>query len=237
MKLPKDYIIFALDVATPEEGKRLIRLLSGKVGMFKVGLELFIRTGPAFIDFIHDRGGGRVFLDLKLHDIPVTVERAVRRIKDLGVRYTSVHCGENDRMLQAAVEGGGGGVGILGITVLTSVSEKDIAEAHASDISRLVMKRAAAAKKAGCAGVVCSGLEVAPLKESFGAGFIAVTPGIRTSWSSEKVDQRRVCTPGEAILAGADYLVIGRPIRDARNPGEAAERIGVEIEAAVKQLE
>jgi orotidine-5'-phosphate decarboxylase len=237
MKLPKDYIIFALDVASPDEGKRLVRLLSGAVGMFKVGLELFIRTGPAFLEFIHDQGEARVFLDLKLHDIPVTVGRAVKRIRDLGVRYTSVHCGENDEMLCAAVEGGGKEVGILGITVLTSVSEKDLAETYASDLTSLVLKRAAAAKRTGCAGVVCSGLEVPRLKESLGDGFIAVTPGIRPSWSSEKVDQQRVCAPAEAILGGADYLVIGRPIRDARDPREAAERIRAEIEAAVQQRE
>ena len=132
--------------------------------MFKVGLELFIRSGPEIIAFIHSAGPAGVFLDLKLHDIPATVSRAMAGIAALGVRMATVHCGESQRMLEAAVAGSGGRVGVLAVTVLTSVSAQDIAAAGfreelAGDLPRLVLRRARMAQQAGCAGVVCSGLE------------------------------------------------------------------------------
>jgi orotidine-5'-phosphate decarboxylase len=237
MRLGKDYIIFPLDVATIEAAKKYIGWLAERVGLFKVGLELFIRCGPEIIDFIHSQTAARVFLDLKLHDIPATVGRAMSCIADLGVAYATVHAGENRRMLEAAVEGSGGKVGILGVTVLTSVSAKDLESAgyrpvFYDDVPQLVLQRAQQAREAGCAGVICSGHEAGHIKERFGKDFLAVTPGIRPAWTvNAKEDQRRITTPAQAITAGADYLVIGRPIRDAADPRQAAVRIAEEIEA------
>ncbi|MCG2755205.1 MAG: orotidine-5'-phosphate decarboxylase [Desulfobacteraceae bacterium] len=239
MKHAKDYIIFPLDVSSLKEAKQFVKLLSEHVGMFKVGLELYISSGPEIIRHIKDCGSTRIFLDLKLHDIPETVFRAMESIANLGVAFATVHCGETREMLEAAVAGSKGKVGVLGVTVLTSVSDKDILAAgfrpeFASDMSMLVMQRAAAARDAGCSGVVCSGFEVGMIKEKFGEGFTVVTPGIRSSVGSmKKDDQRRITTPAQAVKNGSDYLVIGRPIRDARNPQEAAIRIAKEIEAVL----
>jgi orotidine-5'-phosphate decarboxylase len=239
MRQAKDYIIFPLDVPTVKAAKAYVELLSGSVGMFKVGLELFIRSGPDLIDFIHASAAPRVFLDLKLHDIPATVSRAMAQIADLGVKFATVHCGETCKMLEAAVVGAGGRVDVLGVTVLTSVSNEDIKAAgyrkpFYEDPTRLVVERAAMAQSAGCAGIVCSGQEVKMVNKTFGRDFIAVTPGIRPLWDDiESQDQKRVATPAAAITNGSDYLVIGRPIRDAKNPKAAALRIAEEIEAVL----
>jgi len=241
MKQPKDYIIFPLDVPSEDDAKRCVELLADVVGMFKVGLELFVRCGPGIVTFINAAGAAGVFLDLKLHDIPATVSRAMVGVAELGVRLATVHCGEDPRMLEAAVAAAAGRVGVLGITVLTSVSAAAIAGAGfrddlAADLPRLVMKRAEMAKAAGCAGIVCSGLEAGAIKQAFGIDFLAVTPGIRPAWeSSGKDDQIRIVTPATAVKAGSDYLVIGRPIRDAKDPRAAAMRIAAEIEAAAKK--
>jgi orotidine-5'-phosphate decarboxylase len=238
MKPGKDYIIFPLDVATIDAAKKFIGLLAESVGLFKVGLELFIRCGPEIIDFIHSQTVARVFLDLKLHDIPATVGRAMTRIADLGVAFATVHVSETRRMLEAAVEGSGGKVGILGVTVLTSVCAKDLESAGYrqdlfDDMPHMVLQRAQLAHEAGCAGVICSGLEAGQIKERFGNDFLAVTPGIRPAWTvTAKEDQQRITTPAQAITSGADYLVIGRPIRDAEDPRQAAGRIAEEIEDA-----
>ncbi len=238
MRRGKDYIIFPLDVATIDAAKKYVKLLAERVGLFKVGLELFIRCGPEIIDFIHSQTAARVFLDLKLHDIPATVGRAMTRIADLGVAFATVHVGETRRMLEAAVEGSGGKVGILGVTVLTSVSAKDLESAGYrqdlyDDMPLMVLQRAQLAHEAGCAGVICSGLEAGQIKERFGNDFLAVTPGIRPAGAvTTKEDQQRITTPAQAITAGADYLVIGRPIRDADDPRQAADRIAEEIEDA-----
>lgn len=243
MKSPKDYIIFPLDVATEVDAKRYVELLVDRVGMFKVGLELFVRCGPEMVRFINSTGSAGVFLDLKLHDIPATVSRAMAGIVELGAKLATVHCGENPRMLEAAVSASGGRVAVLGITVLTSVSAGDIAAAGfredlTADLSRLVLKRAEMAKAAGCAGIVCSGLEVRAIKAALGRDFLAVTPGIRPAWAAgPSDDQRRVATPGQAVKAGADYLVIGRPIRDAKDPRAAARKIADEIGAAEKSID
>jgi orotidine-5'-phosphate decarboxylase len=237
MRDVKDYIIFPLDVASEDEARRYIELLADQVGLFKVGLELFIRSGPEIVRFINSAGSAGVFLDLKLHDIPATVSRAMEGIADLGVYFTTVHCGESPKMLEAAVSGSRGEVRILGVTVLTSVSADDIASAgyrseFYPDLSGLVSKRARIAQKAGCAGVVCSGLEAMVIKKEIGSEFITVTPGIRPIWAAgKKDDQRRVTTPAQAVNNGSDYLVIGRPIRDAAAPREAARRVADEIQA------
>jgi orotidine-5'-phosphate decarboxylase len=204
-----------------------------------VGLELFIRSGPEIIEFIHRRSAARVFLDLKLHDIPATVGRAMAQIADLGVAFATAHVGESQRMLAAAVEGSKGTVSVLGVTVLTSVCTADLKAAgyrqdFYEDMLHTVMQRAQIAYSAGCAGVICSGLEAARIKKEFGKNFLAVTPGIRPAWTvAEKEDQQRITTPAQAVSAGADYLVIGRPIRDSEDPGQAAARIAAEIEDAL----
>lgn len=242
MKKAKDYIIFPLDVPSIDEAKRFIELLTDVVGMFKVGLELFIQSGPDIIKFIKQSGSAGIFLDLKLHDIPQTVSRAMARIADLGVTFATVHCGESKRMLEAAVAGSRGKVGVLGVTVLTSVSKEDIKDAgfqpdFQADLSRLVLQRAEMAKAAGCAGIVCSGLEANTMKARFGNDFVVVTPGIRPlDTRKTKDDQRRITTPAQAVADGSDYLVIGRPIRDADDPKMAANRIAKEIEAVILGL-
>jgi len=239
LKTAKDYIIFPLDLPSVRKAREYVKMLSDSVGMFKIGLELFIRSGPEIVNFIHDSGTAKVFLDLKLHDIPVTVLRAMEGIADLGVTFATVHCSESNKMLEAAVDGGKGKVDILGVTVLTSVSGEDIMlagfkEEFYSDISGLVLQRAVNAKKAGLAGIVCSGLEVEMIKAEIGKDFVAVTPGIRPLWEGmKKDDQQRITTPTDAIQSGSDYIVIGRPIRDAKDPRKAAIRIADEIEAAL----
>ncbi len=178
-------------------------------------------------------------MDLKLHDIPATVSRAMAGIADLGIQFATVHCGETPKMLEAAVNGSQGKVHILGVTVLTSVSADDIKTAgyrpdFYQNLSALVAQRAGMAKTAGCAGVVCSGLEAAMIKAYFGSDFITVTPGIRPQWSlGEKDDQKRVTTPARAVQNGSDYLVIGRPIREASDSRAAAARIAEEIASAI----
>lgn len=237
MKQAKDAIVFPLDVPSAAEAEKYIQLLSGEVGMFKVGLELFIQAGPDIIRFIRDAGDTRIFLDLKLHDIPATVGRAMKRVADLGVAFVTVHCGESPKMLAAAVGGSGGKVGVLGVTVLTSVSSEEIYAAGfqrelAEDMGRLVLKRAAMAQEAGCAGVICAGREAGVIKTAFGPDFLAVTPGIRPAREgTSSDDQARITTPAQAVQNGADYLVIGRPIRDADDPRAAARRIAEEIAA------
>ncbi len=239
MREPKDYIIFPLDVASDTEARRYVELLADQVGLFKVGLELFSRCGPDIIRFINSTGNAGVFLDLKLHDIPATVSRTMDSIADLGVYFATVHCGETLAMLEAAVIGSRGEVRILGVTVLTSVSAHDIETAgyrseFYEDLSSLVLKRAQMAREAGCAGVVCSGLEAPIIKSRIGDDFTTVTPGIRPSWAAgKKDDQRRITTPAQAVSNGSDYLVIGRPIRDAADPAEAARRVADEIQAAL----
>jgi orotidine-5'-phosphate decarboxylase len=234
MKDAKDYIVFPLDVASEAEARGLVELLAGEVGLFKVGLELFVRCGPSIVRHIHAAGPAGVFLDLKLHDIPETVSRAMAGVAELGVRLATVHCGESPRMLAAAVAAAGP-VRVLGITVLTSVSAAEARAAGFQEgLTQLVMRRAAAAHAAGCAGIVCSGLEVAGVKARFGREFLAVTPGIRPAWAGGgKDDQARVATPAAAVAAGSDYLVIGRPIRDAADPREAARRVADEIASAI----
>ena len=235
MRQPHDYIVFPLDVATRAEAERLVRQLAGHVGLFKVGLELFIRSGPDLIRWIQAEGTAGIFLDLKLHDIPVTVAQAMEGICGLDVAFTTVHCGESPRMLEAAVGASRGRTGILAVTVLTSVGPEELRQAGlapslAGDMNALVQHRARAAHSAGCAGVVCSGWEVPAIKQRFGRDFLAVTPGIRPAWESVGTDdQRRVMTPAEAVRSGADYIVIGRPIRTAAEPAQAARRVAAEI--------
>jgi len=243
MSQAKDRIIFPLDVPSMAAAKHYVGLLADCVGLFKVGLELFIRSGPEIVNYINESGAAGVFLDLKLHDIPATVGRAMEGIADLGVKFATVHCGESQKMLEAAVAGSHGKVEILGVTVLTSVSAADIETAgyqpdYCRDLPGLVLKRAGMAKTAGCAGIICSGLEASRIKGRFGRDFITVTPGIRPQWPlDESDDQARVTTPARAIKNGSDYLVIGRPIRDADDPVRAAVIVAEEIETALNQMQ
>ena len=236
MRELRDYIIFPLDVATRAEAEHLVHQLAGHVGLFKVGLELFIRSGPSLIEWIRAQGDAGIFLDLKLHDIPMTVARAMEGIADMQVDLTTVHCGENPQMLEMAVKASQGRTRVLGVTVLTSVGTEDLHQAGfvpelAQDVDALVQRRAGVARAAGCAGVVCSGWEASSIKQAMGRDFLAVTPGIRPAWESVGADdQRRVMTPAEAVRNGADYIVIGRPIRDAADPAEAARQVAAEIE-------
>ncbi len=239
MRTAKEYIVFPLDLPTVEQASRYIRQLSDHVGMFKVGLELFVRGGNRILQTIRNESDAKIFLDLKIHDIPETVRRAMEQIAGWKVDFTTVHCGESPHMLTAAVEGSRGRVSVLGVTVLTSVSAEDIGNAgfesrYAQNLVDLVVLRAQTAHAAGCAGVVCSGREVKMIKERFGPDFAAMVPGIRPAWSlGEKDDQKRVVTPAAAIENGADYLVIGRPIRDAEEPEIAAEMVASEIDGAL----
>ena len=238
MRQPKDYIIFPLDVPSLAAAEDYVRRLAGHVGMFKVGLELFIKSGPSVMTMIRENSDAGVFLDLKLHDIPATVERAMARVAAYGVEFATVHIGESQKMLEAAVRGAGNQVKVLGVTVLTSVSGRDVSDAgflpeYSEDVFQLVRHRAQRAWAAGCAGVVCAGTEVGEIKSRFGRDFLAITPGIRPVWEKTAGDdQQRIVTPADAIYGGADYLVIGRPIRDAEDPARAARRIGDEIAAA-----
>ncbi len=241
MKKGKSYLIFPLDVPTDQAARQWVIKLHGHVGMFKVGLELFVHSGPDLIRWIADHSDCGIFLDLKFHDIPATVERAMKRVAELPVSLATVHCGENRAMLEAAVAGSGGRVGVLGVTVLTSVAAADLADAGyalemTTDMGRLVLHKAGMARTAGCAGVVCSGLEVEKIKAEMGEDFLAVTPGIRPQWCpSSTDDQKRVVTPAMAVARGSDYMVIGRPIRDARDPVAAAQRVAEEIESGLIQ--
>ncbi|WP_028314603.1 orotidine-5'-phosphate decarboxylase [Desulfatibacillum aliphaticivorans] len=222
---PKDRIIFALDVPSLDQASHYAKLLAPHIGMFKVGLELFAAEGPSVVKEVLN-AGNRVFLDLKLHDIPKTVERAMSVLAGLGVSLATVHTTGGPDMLKAAVEGAQGKLGVLGVTVLTSEG------GNPQTISDRVLRRAETAKEAGCAGVVCSGLEAAKVRQAVGEDFFIVTPGIRMADDNSKDDQKRVVTPGLAVRSGASHIVVGRPIRDAADPVQAAKAMALDIEKA-----
>lgn len=223
----KDRLIFALDVASLDEARRYLEMLSGEVGWFKVGLELFVAAGPEAARLV--AGRGRLFLDLKLHDIPATVRRAAQAAASLGAAMLTVHA-EGERLLSAAVEGAGGAK-VLAVTLLTSTSAEEAASLFRLEAAELVVERARMAERSGCAGVVCSPQEAARVKAAC-PQLLVVTPGIRPSWAAEPGDQRRVASPAEALRSGADYLVVGRPISRHPNPREAARRVVEEIASA-----
>ena len=239
MKQPKDYIIFPLDLPTYDQAMSYVEKLKDHVGLFKVGLELFISQGPNILKSIRGAGDAGIFLDLKLHDIPATVQRAFMAASQHGPEFVTVHCDEGEEMLKSVAENNPGDTKILAVTVLTSLNQEKLralgyAEKYSEDLSALVLLRARMSKAAGCHGVVCSGFEVAMIKREMGSELIAVTPGIRPAWSIvDQDDQKRIVTPADAIRNGSDYVVIGRPIRDAKNPAEAAIRIGEEIASAL----
>ncbi|MBI3814576.1 MAG: orotidine-5'-phosphate decarboxylase [Nitrospinae bacterium] len=274
---PKDRIIFPLDFPDSNSALKYVEILKDHVGLFKVGLELFVREGPGVLNAISDActpsplaplslslwervgvrvagegGRSKIFLDLKFHDIPETVKGAMKSANALGAEFVTVHCDEGGRLLETVVEaaapppiptlvkgGEGGFTKVLAITVLTSLSRESLKEMgfreELQDPLKLVLHRARIAKSAGCSGVVCSGQEASFVRKEFGKDFIIVTPGIRPSWSVIKNDdQQRITTPSDAIKAGADYIVVGRPIRTAKDPVDAAKRIAEEIEVTLK---
>lgn len=239
-KQGKDYIVFPLDVPTLKEAENYVKILDGRVGMFKIGLELFIAHGPSVVQMVKSHSQAGIFLDLKLHDISATVNRAMQRVAQMGVELVTVHASSSARMLEQAVAGGQGKTGVLGVTLLTdndaaAVEAGGFKNEYVRDLGRLVSLRAKAAFDAGCAGIVCSGKEAATVKKTFGKDFLAVTPGIRPAWTLlENDDQKRVTTPAQAVRDGSDLIVIGRPIRDADDPAAAALKVIKEIESALE---
>ncbi len=218
----KDRIIVALDTDSPDAALATVRSLSGEVGLFKVGMELFPRGGPELVRSIQAEGTG-VFLDLKFHDIPNTVAGAVRSAVALGVRFVTVHASGGRAMLSAAAEAAAGtGTTILAVTVLTSMDDEDLEEiGFASGSADTVLRLADLAAESGVRGIVCSAREVAAVRRRLGKDAVLVTPGVRMS-GGDAGDQKRVVTPSEAVRLGADYLVAGRPITRAADPARAA---------------
>jgi orotidine-5'-phosphate decarboxylase len=226
---PEDRLIFALDVPSVDEAKRLVETLDDAVQFYKVGLELFA-TGGYFelIEWLVERGN-KVFADLKLFDVPETVRSAVRQLRNWPITLTTVHAG-SAAILEAACREKGD-LRILAVTVLTSLSQEDLRDmGFQADVHSLVLARARQAVDLGCDGVVASGLEARSLRESLGDGPLIVTPGIRPAENRPADDQKRVVTVEQALCNGADYLVVGRPIRNAPDPYQAARQIQETIE-------
>ena len=226
----RDALIVALDVESVEAARALVEKLGDSVGFYKIGLELAFAGGLDFAEGLKD-AGKRVFLDLKLHDIGATVERATRQIARRGADFVTVH--GYDQTMRAAREGAGeSGLGVLAVTVLTSYDDADLRRAgYASDVAATVASRARQAREAGVAGLILSPLDLPPIRALVGPQMLLVTPGVRPRGGASN-DQKRVATPAEAIGAGADHLVVGRPITRADDPRKAAETIRAEIEEA-----
>ncbi len=225
-------LAFPLDVATLREAEALLDQLAEHVGVFKVGLELFTAEGPAAVRAVHARKR-RCFLDLKLHDIPTTVSRAVASARDLGVAYLTLHAANGpDALREATAAAAGSQLQLLAVTVLTSMDDAALdAIGMRGPVAQAVMRLAQVATAAGIGGLVCSAQECGPLRAQLGAAPVLVTPGIRPAGAAVG-DQRRVTTPAAAIASGASMLVVGRPIRDAPDPAAAAAAIVAEIEQA-----
>jgi orotidine-5'-phosphate decarboxylase len=225
----RERLIFALDVASLEEAQALISKLGDSVEFYKLGLEVFL-SGHYFELMEELKGKGKkIFADLKLFDIPATVAAAVRQLARHEVNFCTVH--GNDSMLKAAAEAKGN-MQILAVTALTSLDQGDLDDlGFKCDVHALVLSRARRALALGCDGVVSSGLEVAALREHTEPRLITVCPGIRPIHNDD--DQQRVMTPYQAICDGADYLVVGRPIRTADDPAAAAEAIQDDIARAL----
>ncbi|MCB1057339.1 MAG: orotidine-5'-phosphate decarboxylase [Acidobacteria bacterium] len=226
---PRERLIFALDVDGPERARQLVETLGDSVVFYKVGLELFMAGGYfELVDWLVARGK-KVFVDLKFFDIPQTVAGAVKRLSGRGVTFATVH--GNDGIVEAACRAKGD-LKILAVTVLTSLDEGDMRDlGFETDISSLVLSRARRALALGCDGVVSSGREVRAIKREVGDGLAVVVPGIRPGSNRPTDDQKRTVDVEEAFELGADYIVIGRPIRDAEDPRAAAEAIQQRIAA------
>ncbi|OAD20089.1 orotidine 5'-phosphate decarboxylase [Candidatus Thiomargarita nelsonii] len=220
----RERLIFALDVASTDEAKRLVQELGDSISFYKLGLELFMAGGYfELVEWITDQGK-KVFVDLKFFDVPQTVQSAVRQLKKYKASFATVH--GNDEVLKAAVKEKNG-LKILAVTVLTSLDQGDLNDlGFKVDIKSLVLSRAKRALEIGCDGVISSGIEAPDLRENLGDRFIIVTPGIRPVKNVD--DQKRTVNVEEAFYNGADYIVVGRPIKepqDFNSPKEAAEDI------------
>jgi orotidine-5'-phosphate decarboxylase len=225
----RERLIFALDVPNADAARRMVDTLGDSVVFYKLGLELLMAGGyDELVDWLVGKGK-RVFADIKFFDIPATVAAAVKRLNNRGVTFTSVH--GNQGIMEAAVAAATD-VRILAVTVLTSLDRGDLDDlGFACDVEQLVISRARRALAAGCAGVVSSGIEAEAIRRELGARLLVVAPGIRPVENRPDDDQKRVLTVERAFAAGADYLVIGRPIRDAADPRAAAEAIQASIAA------
>jgi orotidine-5'-phosphate decarboxylase len=228
---PEERIIVALDVPKLAAALALADRLTGVVGCFKVGLELFAAGGPDAVRWVKARG--KVFLDLKLHDIPETVGRATAVAAGYGVDLLTVHSAGGRAMLsRAAKEAHEQGARVIAVTALTSLDERDLQEVRMQGpIQELVIARAKLAQDAGCDGVVASPREAAAIRAACGKEFLIVTPGVRPAGAAVG-DQKRVATPRSAVESGADYIVVGRPITGAPDARAAAEAIAEELAGA-----
>jgi orotidine-5'-phosphate decarboxylase len=233
----KGRLIFALDVASVKEAEQYVRLLVRDVGLFKVGKQLFLHAGPKIVSMVREKGG-EVFLDLKFHDIPRTVAKAAAEATRMGARMFDLHASGSSAMMQQTVaevnrvcrNEGLRRPKILAVTVLTSLTREDLRKVGvAAGVENQVVRLARLAREASMDGVVASPLEIARIRKECGRGFLIVTPGVRVA-GSEWDDQKRVLSPAEAIQAGADYLVVGKPIRDAQDPRAAAREVVAEME-------
>jgi orotidine-5'-phosphate decarboxylase len=229
-------IIFALDVHDLAEIDRYAELLSGKVGMFKIGKELFTSCGQEAVRVVQRHGGG-VFLDLKYHDIPNTVAKAMVAAARMGVQLANLHALGGLEMMATTVqevhrEFGDDRPRLLAVTILTSSTAETLQRVGIDrPVEEMVVRLARLAQEAGMDGVVASPLEIGPVRHACGPDFLIVTPGVRPTFASVD-DQKRIMTPGEAVASGADYLVIGRPIAKAADPAAAADMIADEIVGA-----
>jgi orotidine-5'-phosphate decarboxylase len=227
----RERVIVALDVPDLAGLNRFLDALEGRPSFYKVGLELFVAEGARALEAVRARGG-RIFLDLKLHDIPETVGRAVASALGLGAELVTIHTAGGAAMMKRATEAVAGRARLLGVTVLTSLGEDDLrADGIAGSMREAVVRRAEMAARAGVSGIVCSPREVAEVRRAC-PSLLLVVPGVRPA-GAELGDQKRVATPASAVLAGADYLVVGRPIRDAANPAQAFAAVVAEVEAAL----
>ncbi|MBK9307277.1 MAG: orotidine-5'-phosphate decarboxylase [Nitrospira sp.] len=226
----RDRLILALDVPSMTEADRLLDRLQGHISFVKVGLELYTAAGPEIVKRIVERGM-RVFLDLKFLDIEETVRRATNRVASMGVEFLTVHA--NRKALTAAVQGReGSSLKLLAVTVLTNFDGQDLREMGIQrTVQDLVTARALLATEVGCDGVVASGEEASAIRKKVGPQFAIVTPGVRPTGKGVD-DHARATTPTQTIASGADYLVIGRPIRDAADPSATVAAILAEMQAA-----
>lgn len=228
----RERLIFALDLPEAAQAKDLVNRLGDSVIFHKVGLELAMTDDYwRLIDWLLEQEK-KVFVDLKFFDIPATVGRAVRRLSERGVHLCTVH--GNQGIMEEAAANKSGNMGVLAVTALTSLDRGDLDDlGFACDVESLVLSRAKRALQAGCDGVVSSGMEVQALRAAGLDDLIAVTPGIRPVDNRPTDDQKRVLTPADAIRQGSNYLVVGRPIRDASDPRDAALAIQAQIAGAL----
>jgi orotidine-5'-phosphate decarboxylase len=228
----RDRMIVGLDLPNLKEAERMVARLGDAASFYKIGFELALSGGIPFAADLA-RSGKKVFLDLKVHDIGNTVSKAAERAAELGMSFLTVHAFAPT--MRAAAEGRGkSALKILGVTVLTSWDDNDVKnEGYGANVAELVSQRAARAKEAGIDGLIASPMEAEALKKQVGSSLLIVTPGVRPAGSAAG-DQKRVMTPGEAIKAGADHIVVARPVVAAPDPKAAAEAIVAEIQSALK---